>query len=219
MPGEAINEDMMAAAKSRSNVYHLLSMLYIKEVSPELLSVLKSKEVIDSFIDIGCDFSRIFEDIPQDKLIDELAGEYAALFIVPGGIPPYESVRLKGLLCQEPEWEVREFYKRCGLIVKEDTKIFSDHLGMELEFMAYLADKEADAWKNNGEKTAGQWSSMQKEFFTSHLDKWVFSFLKDMDKCAFHHFYKEVAKLTRGFLETEKEELGIKDVKKELAYD
>lgn len=219
MSGEAINEDMMAAAKSRSNVYHLLSMLYIKEVSPELLSVLKSKEVIDSFIDIGCDFSLIFEDIPHDKLIDELAGEYAALFIVPGGIPPYESVRLKGLLCQEPEWEVREFYKRCGLIVKEDTKIFSDHLGMELEFMAYLADKEADAWENNGEKTAGQWSSMQKEFFTSHLDKWVFSFLKDMDKCAFHPFYKEVAKLARGFLETEKEELGIKDVKKELAYD
>jgi len=53
---------------------------------------------------------------------------------------------------------------------------------------------------------------MQKEFFASHLDKWVFSFLKDMDKCAFHPFYKEVSKLTRSFLDVEKEDFGVKQI-------
>ena len=204
--------DNTSIAKSRAGIYRLLSMMYLKEVSEEFLKTLKSEEIIDAFNELGVDFSKILFDKSEDKLLDELATEYAALFIVPGGIPPYESVRLKGMLCQEPEWQVRDFYKRCGLIVKEENKIFSDHLGMELEFMAYLADKEADAWKSNGEKTAGQWSSMQKEFFASHLGKWVFSFLKDMDKCAFHPFYKEVSKLTRSFLDVEKEDFGVKQI-------
>jgi len=101
--------------------------------------------------------------------LDALAQEYAALFIVPGGIPPYESVRLKGLVCQEPEWKVREVYKRCGLVVKEDLKIFSDHLGMELEFMGYLAKKEAGAWIDKDEKSALELVNMQKEFLTPLL--------------------------------------------------
>mgnify|MGYP001558401996 CR=1 FL=1 len=140
----------------------MLSMLYLKEVNPEFLRTLKSKEVFESIKEVGVDFSKILFDKPEEKLLDELAQEYAALFIVPGGIPPYESVRLKGLLCQEPEWKVREFYKRCGLVIKEDCKIFSDHLGMELEFMGYLADKESEAWNSNSEKNV--WKPMASKF-------------------------------------------------------
>lgn len=201
-----IEIDLPLIAKSRSSVYRLLSRFYLKEVDLEFLKRLKSKEIIDSLSELGVDFGKILNSKPEEKLLDELAEEYAALFIVPGGIPPYESVRLKGMLCQEPEWKTREFYKRCGLVVKEDLKIFSDHLGMELEFMGYLADKEASAWENKDEKTAAEWASLQKEFFTEHLDKWVFDFLNDVDRCAFHPFYKEAARLTRSFLEIEKEE-------------
>lgn len=201
-----IEINSLLIAKSRSSVYRLLSRFYLKEVDLEFLTRLKGKEIIDSLNELGNDFGKILNSKPEEKLLNELAEEYAAMFIVPGGIPPYESVRLKGMLCQEPEWKTREFYKRCGLVVKEDCKIFSDHLGMELEFMDYLADKEASAWENKDEKTAMEWATLQKEFFSNHLDKWVFDFLNDMDKCAFHQFYKEAAKLTRSFLEIEKEE-------------
>ena len=203
--------DLSVTAQSRSNVYRLFSMFYINEVTVEFLRTLKSKNVMNSLNEFDVDFSKILFDAPEEELLDALAGEYAALFIVPGGIPPYESVRLKGLLCQEPEWRVREFYKRCGLTVKEDCKIFSDHLGMELEFMGYLADKEAKTWGNKDEKTAAEWINLQKEFFSNHLNKWVFGFLNDMDRCAFHPFYKEVAKLTRAFLKTEMGELMSND--------
>ncbi|MBI5893257.1 MAG: molecular chaperone TorD family protein [Deltaproteobacteria bacterium] len=210
-----IEIDLPLVAKGRGSVYRLLSRFYLKEMDLEFLKRLKSQGVIDSLNELGVDFGKVLNSKPEDKLIDELAEEYAALFIVPGGIPPYESVRLKGMLCQEPEWKTREFYKRCGLVVKEDCKTFSDHLGMELEFMGYLADKEASAWENKhvpeglnrgDEKTALEWANLQKEFFGEHLDKWVFDFLNDMDKCAFHQFYKGVARLTRSFLEIEKEE-------------
>lgn len=197
--------DLSVAAKGRSSLYHLLSLFYLKEVSSEFLTQIKSKEIIDSLNDIGIDFGSIFNNKSQEELIEELSQEYAALFIVPGGIPPYESVRLKDLLNQEPAWKTEEFYKRCGLIIKEGCKTFPDHLGMELEFMAYLSDKEAAAWQDKDEKAAAEWSNLQKEFFSNHINKWVFGFLDDLGRFAFHPFYKEVARLTKGFLETERE--------------
>jgi TorA maturation chaperone TorD len=201
--------DLSVAAKGRSNVYHLLAMLYLKEASPELLTILKSREIIESLNELGSDFKDILSNKQQEILLDELSQEYAALFIVPGGIPPYESVRLKDLLNQEPAWKTEEFYKRCGLIIKEDCKTFPDHLGMELEFMAYLSDKESTAWEEKDEKAAAEWNNLQKEFFSNHINKWVFGFLDDLDRFAFHPFYKEVAKLTKGFLETEREEFNL----------
>ncbi len=201
--------DLSVAARGRSNVYHLLAMLYLKEASPELLATLKSKDVIESLNELGSDFNSILNNKSQEILLDELSQEYAALFIVPGGIPPYESVRLKDLLNQEPAWKTGEFYKRCGLIIKEGCKIFPDHLGMELEFMAYLSDKEAAAWQDKDEKAAAEWGNLQREFFENHLSRWVFGFLDDLDRFAFHPFYKEAAKLTKGFLETEGEGFNI----------
>lgn len=205
MLNKVLDLDLALAAKGRSTVYHLLAMLYLKETSPELLAILKSKEVIESLNELGSDFNSILSDKLQETLLDELSQEYAALFIVPGGLPPYESVRLKSLLNQEPAWKTEEFYKRCGLIIKEDCKTFPDHLGMELEFMAYLSDKESAARQDKDEKAAAEWGNFQKEFFSNHINKWVFGFLDDLGRFAFHPFYKEVAKLTKGFLETERE--------------
>lgn len=152
--------------------------------------------------------------------MNELAEEYAALFIVSGGLSPYESVRLKGLLCQEPSTEVEEFYKRCGLVLKEKwKKTFPDHLGLELEFMGYLCDKEAEA---DGSAN-NSWFDYQREFFESHLGRWCMEYLHDLQKCSFHPFYREIAKITRQFLESEEYLLkgGDKSVgsKEEFAKD
>ncbi|MEW6410063.1 MAG: molecular chaperone TorD family protein [Nitrospirota bacterium] len=207
MSGEAVERSEMA--RGRSYVYRLLAMLFLRELTAELLTTLKGKEVMGALKDLGVDMGDIFFDIPQEELLDALAEEYAALFIVPGGISPYESVRLKGLLCQESEWEVREFYRRCGLIVREGCPVLSDHLGMELEFMGYLTEKESKAWGDKDEKGAMEWCSLQGEFFTEHINKWVFSLLKDLKRYAFHPFYKEVVILAQRFLEVEKRCFGV----------
>lgn len=143
---------------------------------------------------------------PDHILLNELAEEYAALFLVSGGLPPYESVRLKGLLSQEPTIEVEEFYKICGLVLKDEwRKIFPDHLGLELEFMGYLCDREAEA-RGSDDNT---WQDYQREFFEKHLGLWVFDYLDDLYKCVFHPFYKEVVDLTREFLQSESEYLEL----------
>lgn len=193
-------------ARSRSNVYHLLSGLYLREVIPEFLKTLTGAGILEAFDGLGVDMRSILcaED---EGLIKELAEEYAALFVVPGGLPPYESVRLKGLLSQAPAWEVEEFYRKCGLVVREDLRFLPDHLGMELEFMGYLAGREAEALLKEDQNSAAEWRRFQYDFFHNHLEKWAFAFLQDIGRYAFHPFYKSIGALASRFLEEEKEHL------------
>lgn len=191
-------------AKSRSSVYSLLSTLYLKEVTPEILSFLKGNEISAILEGLGMDISSIVKNNSEEKLLDELSEEFAALFIVPGGIKPYESVGLKGLLCQEPSFEVEEFYKRCGLEVKGESGLLPDHLGMELLFIGYLAGKEAEAWDNNDDETAAKWLDYENDFFETHINRWVLDFLRDMERLSFHPFYEGLSQLTLRFIESEK---------------
>jgi TorA maturation chaperone TorD len=200
--------------RSRANVYVLLSRLFSREVDDALLEWLSSEETLSTLASLEVDTSplatcHVKEDSPEkEDLLDDLAAEYAALFILPGDLSPYESVRLKGQLCQEPEWKVRQFYLDCGLVVKENTKIFADHIGAELGFMAYLTEKEADALDSGDDEAVEKWQGAQSGFFVAHLGCWVFSFLDDMERFNSHPFYSVVVQLTRNFLQVECEDLA-----------
>ena len=206
--------DRSVDVRSRANVYRLLSRLFSMEVDDPLLEWIGSEEILSTLASLNVDTSpfascHVQEDSREkEELLDDLAAEYAALFILPGDLSPYESVRLKGQLCQEPEWKVRQFYLDCGLVMKEDTKIFADHIGAELGFLAYLAEKEADALDSCDDEGAGKWQDAQSGFFGAHLGCWAFSFLDDMERFTSNPFYSVVAQLTRNFLQVECEELA-----------
>jgi len=204
------HEDMGASAAWRGNVYLLLSRLYTAEVDGGLLSHLSSEEMSGALASLGLDISSMVPGLSDgaDKLLEDLAEEYAALFLLPGGDSPYESVRLKGRLCDDPEQKVRGFYRDCGVVLDEDRKLFADHIGVELGFMGHLAGKEAEAWAAGDEEEAVRWLSLQVEFFTLHPGRWANEFLDDMEKIVRHPFYRMLAVLTRRFLETEREELA-----------
>lgn len=199
------------AAKGKSLLYRILASMYLREPSAETLRILSAKEVVETLDGLGVDTGKLCgpadNNERQKRFLDELAEEYTALFILPGGVSPYESVRLKGLLCQDPEWKVREFYKRFGVVMREGSSIFSDHIGMELDFLSYLADKEAAAWGAKDEEDARGWQEARREFFGEHMNKWVNGFTDELDKCAFHPFYREVSALTRKLMEIEGAEL------------
>jgi anaerobic sulfite reductase subunit A len=211
MTNEPILLEKSMAAKGKSLLYRILASLYLKEATAETLRILSTKEVVETLDGLGVDTGKLCtpaeDNEGQKRFLDELVEEYTALFILPGGVSPYESVRLKGLLCQDPEWKVREFYKRFGVVMREGSSIFSDHMGMELDFLSYLADKEAAAWGANDEEGARGWLEGRREFFDEHMSKWVNGFTDELDRCAFHPFYREVSALTRKLMEIEGAEL------------
>lgn len=195
-------------AEARCRVYRLFSSLLMKEVDTGMLASLKDDGIAAALGELAPGIKDTLDSGDPEKQLEDLAEEYAALFIVPGGIPPYESVRLHGMLNQKPSWEVEEFYRSCGLVIKAECRILPDHLGMELEFMAYLAEKEGGARRRGDEKESSKWSGFQEEFFRGHLDPWAFDFLRDLQRLAFHPFYKGAGSLIVHFLETEKEYFG-----------
>ena len=206
--GEDAGSTNWEIAGSRNRVYLLLSTLLTEEVTPELLAILKSEMMAEAFGELDSDIACYLNDQEPQKLLKDLAEEYAALFIVPGGISPHESVRLHGMLNQKPAWEAEEFYRRCGLVMRDECRLMPDHLGLELEFMGYLAGREAEAHAKQDEEEAAQLIGLQGNFFQNHIDNWAFSFLADLQRYAFHPFYKGLGSLTVNYLKTEKEYLG-----------
>lgn len=204
----AVFSESSSIAKGRSRLYLLLSAVFKEEASPKLLEILRSDEIAAILSGLGAELNGILNPPEGDKaLLEALAEEYAALFVLPGGVSPYESVKIKGQLCQDPEWKVREFYQRCG-VTMQDSKILSDHIGMELNFMGFMAGKEAQAWAGGDEGEALRLRELEREFFVDHINNWAFKFFDDLDKFAFHPFYLEASKLSRSFLEAEKQDLN-----------
>ena len=198
-------------AKARSSVYRLIATLYLQEMTEDAIKALRSEAVASSLKELGVDLDASLPTgtaTDMKELLDVLAEEYAALFILPGGLSPHESVRLKGLLCQSPEQDARAFYKKCGVEYQADSTVFADHLAVEIEFMAYLTEKEATALDEGDDNEATRWLEFERDFFRDHIEGWVFAFLDDLATYARHPFYKEMSVLTKNFLESERAELA-----------
>ncbi len=70
--------------------------------------------------------------------------------------------------------DVAGFYRACGLTAPVTERV--DHLAVELEFMSFLAQKEAYALHESQLDRAEDMRELQKKFLTEHLARWVPSF-------------------------------------------
>ena len=122
-----------------------------------------------------------------------LRKEFARLFLLPGGVKPYESIyRGKhSMLMQEPWVEVREFYTSRGWKL-DDSPLPEDHAAVELSFMAHLLaeDRLSDA----------------NAFFCDHIGRWMPDLFRDIYTNQYADFYQSVAEYGLAFLQAEEEQ-------------
>ncbi len=128
----------------------------------------------------------------QSELLVALKRDYTRLFI---GLektlaPPYASVYLSKdhLLYGSPVLDVRQFYKKFGLSVNPMNRVPDDHIGFELYCLSFLLE--------NAVKAA------LREFLSNHLNTWIPSFLSLVEEKAETAYYRGVALLTQGFVES-----------------
>jgi DMSO reductase family type II enzyme chaperone len=98
--------------------------------------------------------------------------EYLRLFEVGPGrppCPPYEGSHRRGR--QEILEDLVRFYEHFGL--RHDPGDLPDHLCTELEFVHYLAFKEAAALKSGGD--AQSYVLAQRDFIARHPNRWLAS--------------------------------------------
>jgi TorA maturation chaperone TorD len=208
------DHEMASFAGHRSSIYGLLAAIYRQEVSSDLLQQIKGPQFLGVLTKLGIELNNGFFKTPEKELLEEMAVEYARLFVGPGKhISPHESVHHKrddgqnGQLWGLSTAEVRNFIESSGLKYESDYKGLPDHISVELEFMQQVTQREETAWIEKDDGIAGQCLKNEKKFIEEHLARWIPDFCEKVIKEAYLPFYREMAKLTKTFIEFEAEEI------------
>ena len=148
---------------------------------------------------------------PASSSLAALREEHARTFghTISGGCPPYETEYGSAHIYQQAGRlaDIGGFYRAFGLEVSEENPERLDHIGLELEFMSFLALKEAYALEHHGEEKADLCLEAQRRFLLDYLGRWTPLFLRLLRKKG--GFYGALAEVAEDFLGSERKGLGV----------
>ena len=194
---------MIEELKDEFYAYNLLRQLFLKEPSREIilaLSDISLKE--DRETDAGLKLMVFAVKKNKDRLdawLEELAVEYARLFIGPQNppAPPYASfyISRSKILMTDETIEVRKKYLEAGMAVKELYSIPDDHAGIEFEFVYYLTQRIIELFgKGQGEESTMLYE-IRNSFIREHMAEWIPVFADKIYESASGDFYKGLSRL------------------------
>ncbi len=194
-------------ARERSGLYGFLAEVFRAEPSPDLLHRIKDADFAKVLAAAGAHLGEELARQREGVLLEDLAVEYTRLFLGPGRhVRPYAATYLDGAgasLCGPTTVWVRDFMERAGFALAPGHRNLPDHVFVELEFMARMAAREAEAVAAGDTATANRSRRIQREFLETHLGRWMPRFCG----CAAEHaelsFYRELARLAGHFLDSE----------------
>lgn len=185
-------------------LYHLLRRLFLTEPTRELLGEIGALPVQPGD-DASVQGITLMVNAVQrnavrlDAWVEELAVEYSRLFIGPIKplAVPYGSFYISEShqLMTEETIEVRRRYLDAGMALKELYRVPDDHVGIELEFLYYLANETISLRQKGLEAEAVSLDAMKTDFLTDHMAKWVPVFTGQIVSSTNEDFYKGVASL------------------------
>ena len=196
------SQDELAAA-ARSSLYRRLAEAFAFP-TPGLVEAVASRRFLVELLSEGSNlpFDLVLDAGAQAALADtsvsheELQQEYIRLFEVGPGRPPcplYEGSHRSGRF--KLMEELVRFYEHFGLQPQPGDQ--PDHLCAELEFMHYLAFKEAAALSTGGPSAA--FVLAQRDFLQRHLCRWLPRLHRRLEGLQPPPFYRVLAWLTDEF--------------------
>jgi TorA maturation chaperone TorD len=204
--------------EARRKVYGFFSQAFLRGPSRQFLASLASDEGMANLREIFPD-AAYRQELAQVGLearegiltLEEAVLDFEALFRVPGlrYLSPYESVyraQSAGGWCRlcGPEAEaVERLYLKEGLGPNAGFTELPDHVGVELEFMAYLCGKALDAMRAGDHATAQEYHHQQYCFFTEHIGAWVGLLAERLASQAQTSLYRFLGNFLNLFLELE----------------
>lgn len=145
--------------------------------------------------------------------LDELRRAHTLLFppIESQDYPGYETAYSAADVFRQTHTmaDVAGFYRAHGLQVGGTERERPDHITTELEFMAFMAAKEAWAFAHLGSDETGECRRTQELFLSEHLGRWGVSLGLRISVGAGHSLYRAVGDLLAAWLETDMNALGI----------
>lgn len=216
--GMIYSGELLKRETARCAAYRLLHTIY-SYPGPETVHFLKAFTLSPESHDLmglaGRDAQKVFGSIADmmhrgisDSLLD-LEVEYTRLFINSfNGTPakPYESVHVnKGhLVIGETTVRVREFYRQFGVDLGRYHPEPADHIAIETEFMAYLIDRELNAYMEGELEKADRFRDAQIRFLQQHLLCWAWNFSDQVYIHSQHPFYREAGLFSKIWFDGER---------------
>ena len=205
--GETSAGTAARTARERRGLYGFLAEVFRAEPSPDLLRRIKDQRFVEVLEAAGAHLGKELARQPEDVLLEDLAVEYTRLFLGPGRhVRPYAATYLGGpgaSLCGPTTVWTRDFMERAGFALAPGHRDLPDHVSVELEFMARMAAREAEAIEAGDAAAAAQCRWIQKEFLETHLGRWLPRFCGHAAEHAQLSFYRELARLAGHFLDSE----------------
>ncbi|MEW8516010.1 MAG: molecular chaperone TorD family protein [Candidatus Thiodiazotropha sp.] len=207
--------EMADNAKSRSDIYGLLTLVFREEPSEAFINELRGPRLVRAFSKMDLELGGSFYSEPVAAIADQLALEFSRLFIGPGRhLSAHESIFAEvdgdsGSLWGAKTVEVKKFIETTGLDYASQFTGLPDHISVELEFMEKLTLWEAAKWMEMDRESAEYCLSVQRIFLQQHLLAWIPGFCDAVIAQAELPFYREMAELTKNFLELEAQSLII----------
>lgn len=206
--------ELRAANEQRAATYGFLSRLFRSEIDEGLLAELHGLKYRVSTgnekVDEGHRLIATYLSGLWANSVTELAVDYLRTFFGHGynghaAAYPFESVYTseKRLLMQDTRDEILVLYRAAGLAKQESWKEGEDHIALELEYMQILCTRTCKALEEGREDDAYNLVVRQKNFMDDHLGAWAPLLCEQMHHFSHTDFYKGLACMTEGFLETD----------------
>jgi Uncharacterized component of anaerobic dehydrogenases len=185
-------------------------VINIKSMELEFFNQFPGGEDLNSDVKEGLSkisaFVEQITDQPEKTVEQSLLVDWTRLFrgLQPGygPKPPYEGVYLGE---NENDFKVLEsvarFYTKHGVTPAENAGNRPDYIGLELDFLCYLCEQQAEAWKKGDEGQAFNYQLAEHEFLKDHLGRWGAIFCARVTEEARTDFYRGFAHMTKGIIE------------------
>lgn len=214
------NEDIQNA-KAHAKTYRALAMIFNQRPDAALVNNIKAMELefFNQFLrgdDLNSDvqeglseiskFVVQIKDQPEKTVEQSLLVDWTRLFrgLQPGygPQPPYEGVYLGENETDLKALEsVARFYSKHGVAPAENAGNRPDYIGLELDFLCYLCEQQADAWEKGDEIQAQEFQLAEHDFLKDHLGRWGAIFCDRAIEEAKTAFYRGYAHLTRAMIQ------------------
>lgn len=141
----------------------------------------------------------------SDKHVEELlAVDWTRLFrgVAPGygPPPPYEGVYARGDDLQTIQ-AVAHCYREQGVQPIEEGANRPDYLGLELDFLRFACEQQAEAWERGDPDAADHWQQVEQQFLQEHPGKWAHQYCQAALQQAKTDFYRGFCYLIQSVLD------------------
>lgn len=176
-----------------------------EEIAPLLRGLSSSSPQLDELIAEVLDSS--------DFDIEELRAAHGRVFthIENQDCPAHESAYSPGDVFRRADVmaDVAAFYRAHGLKAGGLRRERADHITTELDFLSFLARKEAYAIKNLGPDEIDECRRSQQHFLRDHVGCWLPGFAARLQIVADHRFFVATGSLLSTWLEVDLAWLGV----------